>query len=145
MTGKQKMTYRDGVSAFLVLSGNDFDLDDCSRAVGLEPTKVWQQRREALARREDLANTEWMVGVEKQPFDCLSDAVEAVLVRVWEHREDIQTYAAQHGLEVYLACNVTIWENAPEYSLSAETMQRLSEFGANFILDIFDYRGDEEE
>lgn len=145
MASKEQMTNRDGVSAFLVLSGDSFDPRDCSRAVGLEPTKIWQQRREDLARREELANTEWMVGFEKQPFDCLSEAVSAVLARVWEHREGIREYAEQHGLAICMVCNVTIWENAPEYSLTSKVMQRLSELDADFLLDIFDYRGDEDE
>lgn len=136
---------RDTVTAFLTVSGRDFDLEECTRFIGLFPTRTWQQAHAHLTKRIDLPNTEWSIGIEKGEFDSLSDAVNAVIGMVWEKRSRVRDYAERHGLEISFICNVTIWNDAPEYSLSADDIQRLGSLGANFGLDIFDYRSQEDD
>ncbi|EDM78397.1 hypothetical protein PPSIR1_06096 [Plesiocystis pacifica SIR-1] len=36
-----------------------------------------------------------------------------------------------------------MWASAPLYSLSVESMERLTALNAGFYLDLYDYRGDD--
>jgi len=132
----------DSIGVFLTLGGRDFDPEECTRVVGLLPAKVWAQRYEHLRGRVDLDNVNWSVGFEEKEYDGISDAVDEVLERVWPYRDKLVTYAEQHGLRITVNCNVRIYAEAPEYSLSASTVQRLAELKAGVLMDIFDYRED---
>ncbi len=130
----------DTLAVFLTLAGRDFDPDECTRVIGLAPTRIWRQRHEHLQARVDLDNVNWSVGTDEASHDVVSDAVDEVLDRVWSHREAIVRHAQQHGLRITLSCAVRIHTDAPEYSLAPRTIQRLAELGAEFVLDVFDYR-----
>jgi hypothetical protein len=130
----------DSISVFLTLAGRDFDPDECTRAIGVAPTEVWTQRRDQLRARADLDNVVWSVGIDEASHDSVSDAVDAVLDLIWPRRDAIVRHAEQRGLRIAMSCTVRIHADAPEYSLSARTIQRLAELKAELVLDIFDHR-----
>jgi lambda repressor-like predicted transcriptional regulator len=131
---------RDSLGVFVTLAGRDFDPDECTRAIGLEPSAVWKQRHEHLQSRLDLDSINWSVGFDEKACDTLSDAVDEVLDRVWPHREAMVRHAAERGLRITVTCTVRIHAAAPEYSLSPRTIERLAELKAGFLMDIFDHR-----
>jgi len=130
----------DSMAVYLTLSGRDFDPDECTRAIGLEPTKIWQQRHEHLRARTDLDNVNWSVGIDEATGGTVSSAVDELLDRVWANRDAIVAHARSRGLRITLSCAVRIHTDAPEYLLAADTIGRVAELGAEFVLDIFDYR-----
>jgi lambda repressor-like predicted transcriptional regulator len=130
----------DSMAVYLTLAGRDFDPDECTRAIGLEPTKIWRQRHEHLRARTDLDNVNWSVGIDQATSGAVSGAVNELLDRVWDHREAIVAHAAARGLRITLSCAVRIHVDAPEYLLSADTIRRVAGLGAELVLDIFDYR-----
>jgi lambda repressor-like predicted transcriptional regulator len=132
----------DSMAVYLTLAGRDFDPDDCTRAIGLEPTKIWKQRHEHLRARTDLDNVNWSVGIDEATSGLVSSTVDELLDRVWARRESIVAHAEARGLRVTLSCAVRIHTEAPEYLLSAATIGRVAKLGAEFVLDIFDYRED---
>lgn len=128
------------ISAYLVIGGRqDFDPDQCTRAVGIAPTQVWRQKYEHLLNRHDLNAVEWMVGVEKKPLDDTDDALREVLIEVWPARDSIKNFVRANGLRAWFACSVTISDERPVYRVSPETLQKLAYFGFELSLDIFDY------
>lgn len=124
------------ITASVNLTGDEFDFESCSSAIGITATKTWKRK---IPPHPLVPAAAWSVGFTKQPFESVNDAVEAVL-KLIENREDkIKAFASRAGLRISLSCSVNIDEERPVYDLSSDTMKRLSDLGANFIMDIFDY------
>ncbi len=127
------------ITVRFVIGGRDFDPNDVSRAIGLEPTRVWHATHKAVINDTRFNTVSWCIGYEKLPLYSTDEAVKQVLKLIWPHREPIGRYLRHGKVSATLVCNVTIWEDRPVYELSADTMQRLSALGCEFVLDIFDY------
>jgi hypothetical protein len=125
------------------IAGRDFDPDECSREVGLEPTRVWRQRHVHLLHRTDLPNVAWELGVGPEPFDTLDDPVRLVLGKLGPSAERIVAYAARRQLKLTMTCLITIHAIPPAYVLSPETMRQMVALNAEFTMDIADLRPSE--
>lgn len=127
------------------ISGRDFDTEQCSARVGRRPSETWQQERPHLKERRDLANTAWMVSSGWEEGDSLDEAVAKLLDEVWPYAERIRQYSLEQGLSLTLNCSVRVWSDAPQYTLSVDVMRKLVHLGAEFGLDIYDYREDSKQ
>lgn len=122
-----------------VIAGRDIDPDDVTRTVGLEPTRLWHATNETVLKDPRMSTVNWSVGRRNVASYEVDEAVRQVLDIVWPHREGIQHYRRSREAKACLVCNVTIREDRPVYSLSAETMSRLAALDCEFVLDIYDY------
>lgn len=127
------------ITVHFVLSGRDFDPGVCTEALGLTATHIWTQRHEHLKSRLDLPNVEWHLGFDKKPSYSVDESAVEVVALIWPARERIRDFLSSSGLSASLSCSVTIYEDRPEYCLSAEVMSKLGSLGCKFHLDIFDY------
>ncbi len=127
------------LSTHFVISGRDFDPDQCSEALGLKPSNVWRQKLEHLRARDDLANTEWQIGFNKRPLYSVNEAVIEVLDLIWLARDRIRVFISESDLKAALVCSVTIQADRPEYCLSPVAMEKLAALNCEFCLDIYDY------
>jgi hypothetical protein len=129
------------ITTWFVIGGREMDLADCSRAVGLEPSKVWTQTRPELRGRPELNTEEWMIGCANRPLSSVDDAVTEVLKALWPARERIVAYARAHSLSCSIACRVhirgDIYVDRPEYVLNPRTIAMLSQLDAGFSMDLF--------
>lgn len=123
------------ISSLMVISGHDFAFEQCSRAIGLEPTETWRKEIDLPAAPE----AEWRVGFRKLRVSDLDDAMSVLLNRVWPRRSEIMRFASDNGLKVSFGCNVTIQDTPPRYRLSVETLRKIAEFQSDILLDVFDY------
>jgi hypothetical protein len=124
------------------IKGRNFDLAECSARIGREATRTWIQRHEHMVQRRDIANTVWTIASAWTGGDSVDEAVGVLLDEIWPYRAAITGYVADRDLSANLECSVRIWSEAPLYSLSVETMRRLVALGAEFSLDLYDYRED---
>lgn len=132
------------ISCEFVISGDDLDTDDCSQQIGFTATSTWHQRHPHLLERKDIPRASWHVGFKKQPYDVLDNALSSVIAMIWEKRDAIHTYVRSHDLTVDFVCSVTVFsiEHGVEYSIAPETLRKMSQLGAGFALDIYDYTCD---
>lgn len=133
------------ITAHFFISGRDFDPGAVTRALGIDPTEVWHQKRQELKARVDLPTVCWKHGFKKKPFFSIDDAVAKVLDAIWPLRERVQEWSASNATQVGIECSVSIYNNRPVYELSAKTISRLSDLRCGFVLDIFDYSSDEDD
>jgi Domain of unknown function (DUF4279) len=131
------------ISAWLTVTGVQLDPDDCTRQVGMTPTRIWYQPEHLVGKPGQLRA--WSVGFERQPFDSLDQAVVALLSMVWAARQPLRDYVAAKHYEMSVTCNVTIWQDRPEYILTAKTLRQLAELECEIGLDIFDYSQPEKD
>jgi len=123
----------------LILSGEDFDFEDCSSQIGLQSTKVWHPPSKRIADAFDLPKSTWSFAIEKSSHDSVDTALQELLETVWPLRNKIRDFAQKNSLQISFVCTVTILSERPVYELSSETMAKLSWFNADFSMDIFDY------
>jgi hypothetical protein len=125
-----------------VIAGNEFDPDEATNQIGLEPTRIWFQTDRLLLLEKELPKVEWSIGGKKRNFDEVEEAVQQVLEAIWPAREKIRSYVRLNGLRSAFICAVFIYTEPPMYCLSAESMRRMASFQAEFSMVIYDYRDD---
>jgi len=128
------------VDSCLCIAGFDFDVEACTRAVGLEPTRVWRQKHDHIKRSAPgLPTTNWLVETGKQPCYDISDSVQQILNIVVPKRQEILSFAAANSLSVEFITKVVITEDRPVYELRPEVLRELAPFSVSYSLDIYDY------
>ena len=130
------------LSAFMTISGFNWDPNDCTRTIGLEPSEI--RRRPERMVRDGKRLIAWSIGFRRKEFDDTNDALSELMSMVWGHREEIKSFVRNQELEISFECNVTIWKNRPLYCLGPEVLGKLAWFECEFVLDIFDYSEDGE-
>jgi len=124
------------ISACFVISGNGFNTDECTRAIGREPTEIGHPKE---GERPEINDTEWIIDTGKLKLYSVDEVVSSLMEDVWPHRERIETFLKQTALKGSFCCFVTIFEERPLYELSEETMRKMAALGCDFSMDIYDY------
>lgn len=127
------------ITAIFSIAGRDFDTDECTSAIGLEPSEIWRQKIPELRQRMDLPNVNWSIRRESKTLYSVSDVVDQVIDAVWSHRDRIEDYVRGKPLEVVITCTVTMFHDRPVLDLSAATIRRMADMKCGFTLDVIDY------
>ena len=127
------------ISATFSLAGRDFDPDECTRTLGITPTKIWRPRRPDLLVQAGLNTLAWYVEQAPTPLYSTDDAVRPVLDIVYPRRVQIREFARDHQLTTAVVCAIKSWGRRAVLELLPDTVSRLSELGASFSIDLYDY------
>lgn len=130
-------------SVFINVGSTNWNPEECTRAVGLQPSQVWRQPDNMV--RGGQRRSEWSYGFEKRSFYVLDEALGALLDEVWDYREEIRRFGAQDGFDLAITCTVTISKDRPEYTVSARVLGKLAWFECELGLDVFDYSEDRDD
>lgn len=133
---------RPQISAFMTITGFDWDAEECADGIGIEPFQILRQPA-AMVRGKRWVK--FMVGFRRRHFDDTHDALLELMGMIWERREAIRSFVSAHDLELSFACNITIWKDRPLYRLGPEALEKLAWFEKDLVLDIFDYSEGSEE
>jgi hypothetical protein len=131
---------RSTVECTLSLAGRDFDLEAVTDALGVQPTKVWRQRRQALAERTDLPNLEWQLTVGPECWSIFDDGVQALATLMAGREERVRDLGARLGLKVAVVVYAVLVDERPAYVLSPSSLRWLAEVGAELSIEIADRR-----
>jgi Domain of unknown function (DUF4279) len=123
------------ISTHLTIAGDELDVHECTKAIGLRPTEVGR----AKARVPGTGRDWWAFGFEKREHYSTDDAVKELLAAVRPHRKAILDFVASHDVQLSFVCNVTITDERPVYELRTEVLVELASWGAEFAMDVFDY------
>lgn len=145
LPGENEQADTPEITAHFFISGRDFDPAAVTAVLGIGPTEVWHQERQELKARADLPTVCWKHGFKKKPFISIDDAVAEILDTIWPLRDRVQQWSGANATQVGVECSVSIYNDRPVYELSATTISRLSDLRCEFVLDIFDYSGDEDD
>jgi len=127
------------LSVFMIVGGDNLDIEECTRAIGIEPTEVWCQTKSKLPDLPGVEKRQWIFGIEKKECYSVSEMLDELMEVLWPLNERIINYLNDREISCSFVCNVTIYEDRPLYSLSPGVMEKMASLGAEFLMDIFDY------
>jgi Domain of unknown function (DUF4279) len=125
------------ITAEMQFTGNDLDFAACAAAIGLEPTRVWRRGRPGLPDRPDIANSQFVVGVDGR-YDSIEEPLEVLIAKVWPHRDQIVSWVESTRIKAGITCVVRVDELPPEYCLEPELIRKLAAFPFPLCLSIYD-------
>lgn len=121
----------------LTLGGQKLHPQELTALIGVEPTKVWEQRHEWIkSSHPDMNTIEWRYE-QKQQHGNLGEAIDQVLAVVWDKREAIRDYLAQHALKMRVSCRPLGDASVLEYIVAASVLSKLAYFNAELSLGIY--------
>lgn len=125
------------ITVSLCVSG-EFDPDDLSRVLAINPTEVRRAGEDTPRKRAKARKTSWCVTNTRHGDDSIEDGVCAMLELIWMHRDDLAKFADTWPVSLVLAVSVSFRQDRPEYSLSPSTLRRIADLGTTLVLDIYD-------
>jgi len=130
------------ISVWLGIWGHNLNPDECSKYIGIKATET--RRQPDYFVKNNNPRIGWYIGFRRREFDDTSDAINELMDTIWERRDKIKSLVKEHGFDLSIACNITIWEDRPLYSLRPEIIKKLAYFECEVLFDIFDYSEDHE-
>jgi hypothetical protein len=122
------------------IGGGAWDPDACTAALGLQPTRIRRRGSVARAGGPPARQNGWSIDTEWEDSDTTDAVLVRLLDRLWEHRFAIRRFCEENRAGCAFVAVVEILEERPVYELTRATIARMSEFGADFSLDIYDLR-----
>src|ERR1700761_3787719 len=134
------------VNTLFEISGEDFDPDWCTEALGLVPTRCWRKGdlRGRYARVPSPLSR-WGIESGASPARNVEDGLRIMLDTVWPVRDRLRRMREEWRapLEVGCASIVKVRSHhaqAPQVQLSAESLERLADLDLEYCPDIYDFR-----
>ena len=129
---------RPVISTDFGIWGDLLDLSECTRQIGLAPTTEETKGQARPNGRPPARETYWGIATQKRRLLSIDDSLVELIEILWPHRFEIVEFLSSKPHSASFETKVTIYAERPEYCLSAQTLQRLSFFGIEYCLDIFD-------
>lgn len=131
------------ISSTLFIQGEWLQPETCTEAVGMRPTSTSSSRVKKgtwLPSGKDHVTTPyWALEVRDLRSYEISDSLTALLDRLWPQRRALREFVRRDGIDAGFTTSVQIFGDRPDYSLGPAVLKRLSYFGVEWGLDLFDY------
>jgi hypothetical protein len=126
----------------LVIVGGSFEPSECTQVLGITPTATCRkgERRKEYAPPAHASEWGWQTGWLL--FESIDDSVSVVIDKFWPLQREVRAYVKDVGAQVAVVTAVEVYEDRPEYGLSRRTIKRLAALGAEYSMDLYDYRQD---
>jgi hypothetical protein len=128
------------LKATLYVTGGSWDPEDCTTALGIRPTRTFRRGTSLRLRGHPAPDGVWFIDTEWTEVVSTDDAVARLVSQVWGSRSAIQQFCRKNNATIDVEVTVEIYDERPIFELTSGTMARLLRLGANFGIDIFDYR-----
>lgn len=136
------------ISAYFWIAGPGLETAHCTKVIGLQPTGEDPQAVQTarfVTGEPYIRPPSWRFGITRMRSYSLSEPMEWVLEQIWPRREVIRQLLAElkpAGIEGSFEASVTIHEDRPVYELTAKVLRRMSYFGVDFGLDIWNFENE---
>jgi hypothetical protein len=136
----QREEARPLITNYFTITGLSLDPRECTRLLGIEPTETSKvvQRGTFLDGRPHVREAFWSIEFSKEPSWEIEGGLLRIIDILWPQRRKVVDLLSATGFDASFGTNVTIHASRPLYILSPQTLSRLSYFGAEYGLDIFD-------
>jgi hypothetical protein len=124
------------ISLHFGIGGSEFDPEELSQLLQLEPSEVWRQKNPRLQNRNDLAKIEWRYDLLRRRHWSIDDAIREVLDIFGPRCEKIKAFASRHNCKVHLRLRLHADETVVVYEISAKTMESLAALGCSLSFHI---------
>jgi hypothetical protein len=131
------------VTTSFEIEGDPLDIEACTQAVGLPPTRFSERPRQTGTSQPSgtpYAPTPfWSLEFGKEPADTIDDGLARILALLWDRRNEIRRFVETRELTASFTSTVSIYQDRPALELSAKTLERLAFFKVDYGLDVLDY------
>jgi Domain of unknown function (DUF4279) len=126
------------ITTGLSIGGHDFNPDEITSLVGIEPTKIWRQRREWIkSTLPDINTIEWRYELKEQRKSSLGEAIEEILDVLWSKKDTISGFLLENRLKMHIDCRPFGDASVIVYIIQPEVMRKMAFFGASLSLAIY--------
>jgi len=126
------------IKSCLAIGADDLDPDAITQQLGLEPTRIWRQKREHLEALP-VAKIQWVLEIETTSKDSVSEALDELIEVLWPVRDRVREVAQSATSRTWFVSTVVIHKDRPSYDLQPATIEKLAYWGCEWSLDIYDY------
>jgi Domain of unknown function (DUF4279) len=127
------------MKAWFVVVGMTFNPHKCTPHFGLEPSEV--RIRGELQQRSNHPTPEnsWSIGTKRATFDNTDAPLRLLLDLIWPKRKQIREFARKKELTILFQLHTIGALGKRNFLLefSAETIRKISYFGASLDLDMY--------
>jgi hypothetical protein len=126
------------MSAVFVVTGMDFNPNECTTHFDLEPSEV-RIKGESQPKTKRLApQSSWSVVSKWQRMDSTDHALQLVTDKIWPKRKQIREFIKEKELRATFTLNITgAGKRNFMYEFSPQTLERLAYFRAPLYLDVY--------
>lgn len=130
------------ITTSFTIDGVDLDPQECTREIGLEPTRAARRgERRRPESRINLVTSVWCIAIDKQPSLDTNEGLSQLLDVIWPRRVELRDYLKATKWNAGFTTSLTIHDERPLYLLSHDSLCRMSFFGLEYSMDIHDYSG----
>lgn len=123
----------------MTISGDSLDFDQCSEAIGLQPSSVFE--RPYHYDSSMVGARQWSLVTDKSELESVDDAI-AGLLKLVPSVSKIVKFLAEGGYDLEIGCSIDVYEDRPLYELSNDTIEKLFSLKARFSMEIHDFSED---
>ncbi|WP_040198080.1 DUF4279 domain-containing protein [Candidatus Soleaferrea massiliensis] len=117
------------------VTGDEFDFDTVTQAVGVEPTQTCSKEE---CRNPMFACTRWNYETGYIQTDTVSDEFEKMVDLLWDHASDIEQTLRDHALECGFSIVIQAEEGqSPAIEFSRRCIQFAAMIDAEISVDIY--------
>ena len=127
------------ISASITISGDSLDFDQCSEAMGVQPSSVFERPYDYDS--SIVGARQWSLETEKLELESVDDAI-ACLLKILPPISEVSRFIEERGYDLEVVCSVDVYEDRPLYELSKETIAKLFCLKARFSMEIHDFTED---
>ncbi len=127
------------ISASITISGDSLDFGQCSKALGVQPSSVFERPYDYDSAM--VGARQWSLATEKSELESVDDAIDGLL-KLIPSVSKVSEFLEDGGYDLEIACSVDVYEDRPLYELSKETIEKLFCLKARFSMDIHDFTED---
>jgi hypothetical protein len=75
------------------------------------------------------------------PTACIDEGIGKLMSTVWPACDTIKAYCAKNAARVSIVATVEVFDERPDYSMSAFHIRQLADIAADYSIDFYDYSG----
>jgi hypothetical protein len=128
------------ISSFFVIEDSGVIPQLCTERIGLMPTASGIKGERQPGSRWPVPISFWQIKLTKEPSRSIEDGLIKLIEILWPTRAKIRSFLDGTLFSAGFGSLVSIYEESPDYYLSAVTISALSSFGVIYGLDVYDYR-----
>jgi hypothetical protein len=126
------------ITTVLSIGGHQFNPDELTSLIGVEPTKIWNQEHEWIkSSHPDFETIAWEHELEKQRRWSLGEAIGELLNVIWSKKDEIKLFMLQYQLTMHVDCRPFGDASRIEYNIQSEVMMKMAFFGASLSLAVY--------
>ncbi len=126
------------ITTVLRIGGHEFNPDELTSLVGIEPTKIWYQKHEWIKLSHPYFNTiSWVYELKKQRKWSLGEAIDEILDVFWKKKDEINLFLLENRLGMEIRCRPYGDASTIEYIIQPEVLRKMAFFGASLSLAVY--------